>query len=470
MKSIKIALSLLLCLCLVICLCSCGGTSTPIELNLGPYRSEEAVTIYQTVCDAVNAQTNWKLNVISDKTITMSADTYKESYIQSLTYVNYGTESMRAHNTTIYTCGQNRIHEEEFYLNDTLYTCVNSNRFCGPMEPKEFTARFVPAILLSEANYQSIYLQTNDSGTVITFSDAIAPESWYNIDKSVFQSASGKVTLDASGQLTESSYSLSYSHGETVVRETITTRFNVISSSAIKELTAPESYLPLAHPQIPLHLETAAGFLTQAGSVNSFILETSTSQATGMEYQFATNVTMVRNHTDLQASTSYDSIWIDHSRDGAQIRSMQSEEFRNGEYTFKDHAGVLQTDPTVSAAAMEEYILNLLVQNIAMPDHILTSDAIISDTTETLIFTMDDEMAQHMKQYVCEELSMDASLLDSLSQSYRTESLICTMTIDRVTGCPIEITIHYAGEHTIEGQAYRLTYDLKQTFTFGIPH
>lgn len=470
MKSIKKTICLVLCLGLLMSFCSCGNNAHPIKLDLGPSRNEDAVALYKTACADVSASKHWKLNIVSTKTITSSGNFYKESYVQSLAYENYGKDSMRAHSSMIYTSGNSRIHQEEFYQNSTLYTSINNKRFYGAITQDRFRDRFTPAILFSDENYQSVHLKSTANGAQITFGDALTPEHWYNIDADMLNSASGYVLLDTNGRLTESSYSISYTYGETMIHESITTHFSTIQPNSVKRVDSPESYIHVDHPQAPARLEFAAGLLAQTNSVHSLIQETSISQAAGMHYNYTTQVQMNDAYTTLQADISYESTLIDYSRDGERVTKYQSEQFYNGEYSYKDPDGNLQTDTSVTDSAMKEHILNLLIQNIAMPEHILSANTSFTETAETITFTLDEEIAQRLKQYACQTLSVDPALMDSLAQSYSTKTACGALTLDTTTGLPSELIIQYVGEHIIEDQAYLLTYELKQSFFLVNPY
>jgi len=468
MNIFKSTLCLLLSFAMTMCFYGCTDSLTPSETV--PSDPQAALTLLDAAYEAVEESPHRKLNIVFQKSVSTPQNGYDESYVQSLTYENYGQDSLRAHSQTIYTCGESRIYLEEFYADGSLFTSVNNNRFCGKMDAASYCAQWIPAVLISPDRYQGIEVQSTAVSTILSFSDAISAESWCNIEPDSLKSASATVTLDTDGQLTESTYTLCYTYGETEICNTITVRIHTIQPNAIQQIADANSYLPIEHPLLPFQLELAAAHLAQADSISSFIQETSISQATDMQHTLTTQIQMTDADPDLRAAVFYESQLIDFSRDGETTAYHQSEQFENGAYSFVDPYGELHTDPTVDAAAAKEHLLNLLVQNIATPNHILNTAVGVTNDAEVLEFTLDEEMAQHLKQYACNVLSMDDSLLDSLAQSYRTEYVQFTLSTDRITGFPAEITIRYAGEHIIEGQAYQLTYSLTQTFDFNGIH
>ena len=460
----------LLCLLLglAIALCFCGCDNNRIQLDLDPYVDPDAIALYKAACEDILAAEHLKLNIISEKTVKTSRNRFSESYVQSLSYANWGKDSMRAHSTAIHSSGISRIQVEEFYDAGTLYTSVNDNHFCGAMPPQDYISRYLPAVLLSPENYRTVRANTTAGGTVLIFADATVAELWADVDADSLISAWGEIKLDSRGGLTECTYSLHYASGETDIQQRFTAHYFSIRSEDVKQITSPQIYLPVDSPHVPIQLEIAAGLLAQTSSVSSFIQEIGVSEATDMHHEFTTQLQMQDESNGLHASVSYESKLIDYSRDGETSLSHQFEEFADGVYSYKDSGDTLQQDTSISTETMRQHLLSLLLQNIAMPSHILSVSSRATDNTVVLEFILDAEMEQHLKSYVCEVLTIDASLLDSLADAYQTDYAQSTLILDATTGLPVELTIRYKGEHTIEGQAYQLTYDLKQTFQFDI--
>ena len=76
-------------------------------------------------------------------------------------------------------------------------------RYRGPVDVQETAFRYTPVVLLDAALYGSITSETTGSGTLLTFSEPTAPETWSVPPEAELVEASGSALVSAEGTLEE---------------------------------------------------------------------------------------------------------------------------------------------------------------------------------------------------------------------------------------------------------------------------
>jgi uncharacterized protein YbaP (TraB family) len=84
--------------------------------------------------------------------------------------------------------------------------------------------------------------------------------------------------------------------------------------------------------------------------------------------------------------------------------------------------------------------------------------------SDYLDLKLTEEFADRICRYLNNELWGDEEFLTGLASAYETTTNEAYLAIDGTTGFPTAIGVNYAGEHTIEGQAYVLSMQTDQTY------
>ena len=104
------------------------------------------------------------------------------------------------------------------------------------------------------------------------------------------------------------------------------------------------------------------------------------------------------------------------------------------------------------------YCQDYLVKNVILPEYISTVTVTAQADTYTLEITASEALAKVICQNVCKTLYDDPELLNNLATSYKTQKITCYYIFDKYSELPTAAGLDYAGEHTIEGFAYTLSY------------
>lgn len=193
-----------------LCLFGCANApDTPTEAPA------DALTLYEAALAPIRSTSNLILNISYDLQRQAGEEIFADSITAAVTYSNLGSADMEAFAEQKCRFGSYDVTYAELYTGGSAYCQSGTNIFGCPMTAKEFMDRQMPAILLTPSLYGSVTKETTENRILIRFSEASAPENWWDSAHSELLSATGTATLDLQGNLLQSAYRAQYRIGQT---------------------------------------------------------------------------------------------------------------------------------------------------------------------------------------------------------------------------------------------------------------
>jgi len=346
-------------------------TEAPTEPPLDP------AALYSEAVAALEAREAISLQIRRAKEMDIAGAVFQETWEQTQSR----HEDTLQVSTTI-SQGTDVLSTEEFWRRDKAYLVLDGQGFCQEMPREDFLARQVPVGMLNIENYGSITAQTVSEGTLLTFREASAPESWLAPVQAQLRSAEGTATISPDGTLAASSYTLTYGYGGVTV--TLTCSFTVGEDSA-------EPVLPEDAKSFPtVQSIDAPRLMLQAWSL---LRSSPRIQITAMELGFENATSTISNRSIVIHGDSANVITQDVAPDGSA--AVCEETVLDGVYTRseEDEAPVTETLTPQDAARKARDFLELGYPGIAD-----VGDASCTDLEGYLLleFTLSSNRAQAM--------------------------------------------------------------------------
>ena len=231
MKRTKRILAALLALCLLLALTACTGdgekqsaASSPTaqsEAAEEPPRTEEPEPepepqpqpeeLYLAAADELTSSEAFELTISSFiKHVSSTGGSYTDRLSGKAQYLRYGQKDMTAVISGTLVPDNNAYGYTYVFHNGVEYRTIKKANYFSPATAEEFLARQIPAVLFDTARYSTI-TQTEENGQIrITFSDAVAGESWAMPAGAELVEASGTAVLSAEGVPVFQKYEITY--------------------------------------------------------------------------------------------------------------------------------------------------------------------------------------------------------------------------------------------------------------------
>ena len=459
----KSLLTILLAVVLLV-LSGCNGPdsadTTAPTADLTEAMREQYIQAAQYVSNAEN----FYATITNQKNTTTDSYTFTETSLQEFSYLHYGTSYMLADLTETYRVGNHTVSITEHFDSGVCALLIEGAGFVSTLSCEEYVARFAPLVLIDPDLYQNLSVNNENGLTVLTFSEASAPESWTNIDQSCVISITAQAHLNADGRLVESRYSITYRSGAAVIESNITSSLNTDFVPTLQAFPDTAQFVQISDPDIPKFLEQACGYVLGASSVTSSFTETITSQAIGRQRIESTTLDLLLSDGDLMARLQRNAQLIDYAQGGATTSLVQIEQFLNNAYAINKD-GNYSTSSAIDSAYMLTYCQDALVFPILLPQHITGMTMTETDDTWVLNFDTTRALSDILYANTCKTLNQNnPGFLDDLASSYAVNYTSGSLVLDKHTGLPLEATLRYSGTHTIAGYAYELSYELTQTY------
>ncbi len=451
-------------LCVILMLCACDGNKDPIPTTVPPTTTEpapDAAAIYTEAAQALSAIQDLTLRVTTQQTMTVAGITYQDSTLQTICFSNYGTDAMTATMEENTSYSSFWAEYDEVFVNDTVYIFSRNAHddytfFSGDMTADEYTARLIPPVLLDA----TLYANASIDGKIITFTDAIAPESWTNLDETALEQASGKVMLNDEGRIIRYDYEISYHYGPADFH--VTTSVIVDTKTKVAPATAPtEEYTHLEFPDVARILDIAMGRISQSNNLSTTLNGTLLCEAAGvlMSSQVVTHTYGHANQfmgiMDMGVSLT--------TQKGTETGN-QIHHYQDGTYTISidgdEQEKYLGTDPDDFRRFIEKTIGSW---NLYISASTAAQGANLGGIYYVAL-DLSEDWALAQCDYLNKELFDDENLLDSYATAYETDLSNALIAIDSITGFPTAISTVYNGIHTIQGSPFMLTYQHDYTF------
>lgn len=475
MKKMKTALSLLLCAALILSLFGCGSpvpaeTSTPTaeptqastEAPTEAPAAFPASDLYTQAAQPLRDARNLTVELTATKIITTDAGTFELVYGQEMVLTGIGTDAFTASVFQEMELDGYRDEFTEYYADGTLYVNIyDAGYFRSAMAEDAYLAGFAPAVLLDENLYAGITGEKTGTGTTVTFTDPAGPESWAMPAGAEFLGATGTATLSASGELTETAYTISYAQGGTAVTLVFSAKAGLYTGAAPQAPTDLSSYREVDSIDALRYYETAILLLCGSPAVSSTINHSVVCQAAACTVSAQTELHYIGTGTDHLSEIRYTATTDSSS---ASDTYSQTEHYEQGVYTLTADDAEPQTLTTITPENMLEYILGYYTDT--MPALTYITSVSMEDLSGLIYLEMElsQEWGDLMNGYICSLLFDDEEFLNGLASAYETTASRYYMVLDPGTGFPLAAGFTYGGAHTIDGFDYSLSREIDQTY------
>ncbi len=405
---------------------------------------------YYVITEQITALENQKFTKVSQQRINIQSPEKETGDVSIRTALDFGKLS---------------VDFSEQYSNGSAYITVGENTFASPYKKEDYDRRYAPEICFEPTLYTDIQTDSFGSYTCIFFQNATDAESWALPADGVFTGGSGYAVLNSDGKLKESFYSVSYQLDDT----------NVTKSTKIIHAGRFHSAVPIDTSNAiaidcldaPLLLEQACGYLLQAEDVTSSGQTVIDCQTFSIHRTQAYDLTLSDGSNDFYAQLDVQINQVNQSRGGETTHIKQSEIYKNGKYSIRINDVEQTNSQNIDVSAMRSYCHEMLVGNILLPNHISGATAEENDGTIILTFQPSDALAEAICSNICDTLYSDAGLLHALSSEYTTQSIQCSLVLDKYTGLPLSFTSQYSACHIIEDISYQLERTTEQSYRYS---
>lgn len=455
-------LSLLLCLAMVFSLIGCTQTpavSENLEEPTVPVETEPSPQdLYSDGIKAIDDAKNLEIQITISEKRTVGAEVYTDQVTEKLSLQGLDGDSLIASAKSTYKCCEGEFSSEEYYDGTKCYLIMNGQPFSGELTREEYLARFVPAILLDSSLYSSVSAKDDTSGTVLTFQDPTAAETWAMPEYGALVKASGKAVLNGEGTVTSTTYSIEYTLGAIVVEMDVTADIKVLEAMSLTNTLTPaeEEYIPLSYIDTPLLMLQALHNIQQSESVTFASTETIISAAAAVYLSNGITYDIYGTGEDLLANIEKNVTLADLST-GKSQSSSGTENFQKGKYTFSSD-GSDPVSQNVNASVVEAICRDALINSLKSPELIASAEISDLGSVYYLEMTGSEAMAEELYREASVALFSDEDLLDDYAEAYEVVSMDLYLSIDKFTELPVAYGYYYEGMHTIEGQECQFSY------------
>lgn len=401
------------------------------------------------------------MEITGSRSVTVGGQTYSESNKISMSLWNMDAEELLAKVKETVTFGNDSytVQLEEIYADGKVYQSYEDSDFYAEISAAEFMDRYVPVQLLDPAKYT---LDANADESVITFEAASAAEEWAVPQEAELIAASGSATVDQTGKLEKTDYTVEYQYGPAQIKLT----YQITFEAAGRQPTVPETtdgYVLLQDISAAYALEHAYGYLNQTRHVSSDIRSLLVSAAGGIMVIDNRGIDAYAVGNTYAARCETHVGYTNYATKQEEEQDLD-EKFINGKYTMSQNGGREESVSTVNQAAFEGYISGMLAQQIAPGSWI--AEVEVTDLGSLILFEYvgNEEMAQYYCSDICATYFGGADVLNDLASSYTTDTMNYYLALDKYTLLPTAVGLKYEGTHTIQKQKYPLNLQVDQSF------
>lgn len=466
----------ILCLCFLLCLCGCS--SEPVETaeptsSTQPTESTQLTTdptdppplpqdLYSEAKSELDRATQIKLTISHKTERTVGGETYRTTRNAVASYASRGTDALTAQSEETLILGTYETKVTKRYLNQTAYQTFDNVTFSSAMSAQDYSARELPAALLDAANYKTITVTKQSDSELLSFSDPTRLEDWLtDLPEAQLISAKGTATLDADGNLTETTYTAEYTVGSVKFHVEISVRASTEEKLNIGT-DIPTNLIPISGYDAPILLLQAVGDIFTAKSVSSNAQELLVCNAAALVRSGQTAIDLSGSGSAFMANVDASISVTNYT--GQTSSSTQTETFRDGSYRLSTDGGAPTVQTGVTAEIMRSGCEDLLLANLFTPEYIQSAD--ISDTGDfyLLRFTGNTAFIKDTCEWVYTLLGLN---LDDYASSYNTVEASGYLAIDKISGLPTSLGQYFKRSHIIENVSYDLIYDCNQSLNLS---
>lgn len=466
-------ISLFLCFVLVFSLTACTGkpaeTTVPTETTVPPTTTEPAPTaaeIYSEAAAKVESAKGVLVSYSIDKQMTVGLDTYVESEDVTLSLSAPGTEEFIATVKRSFTWDPEYATSTftESFGAETYYNKYNltGEMTCAPMTAEEFCAQYLPAVLFTPDLYASVEFVDD---TTIAFNDATAFESWLGNEHCVLVEASGTATVDAYGNLGESTYHAVFTQGGITYEWTITHK-PMTGSLDISLPTDADRYTAVDYAGAMLVYDRALGLMLQATDYYVNHSEHVLITAAAVTYDSMVDVSSYGSGKDMVAQLDQYVQVADISTGETQSAAAVME-YKNSTYTVSSNGSTPAADRTVKASDVTDLCMTTITVNFPVVGSM--EYPVYEDLGAVSLMTFDfpDSGANSYIRNVSSFMLQDSEILYDYSSKYAIEQCNGYIGIDNATGLPTAFGLNCTATFTIEGDDTLFNYEVSTSYEFG---
>lgn len=472
-QSIRL-LSLLLSIAMVFSMLACDNsepttttettvTTEPVETTEATIASEpSAADIYNAAKAKLDSATDISLSVDSTSVTTVNGSVYSEHSTMTVTYRDIGKETAAIFSEeTLYFSEEDEdpIVYTELWSQGQLYAQLDEKyRVVAPMDAEELKTNFVPAVLMDASLYESITSQETEQGTLITFSQATAPEAWLIPEEIDTTDITGTALIKDS-VLTEMTYGITVDYGVSQIRLDMTTK----PAQTPKEITVPDStegYISVDNTAV----------LSTYGTITQRLAMSDKLEMTKSEEFVLSAVAQYMTYSNSFATYGKDKDGLFHLKQDIYAMDYYNDEEYNVSYVQNYKDGKLTTTqdeglPVSSSATWEEVTESMwegfgeMVETLS-PDYWENVTTTFFGNLILFEFDLNENFGNTRQNEICKMFFQDANFLMNHASAYENTEISGYLSIDGCTGLPVAIGFSYEGNHTIEGEKCPLTQEV----------
>ncbi len=441
-------------LCVALLLTACNSTSSALA-------AEEARQSYAQAIDNIEQAPDLTLTVEYTQSRTVDGDTYTENMTETVSYRGLGTDAAVAAVKQQVAFGPYEAQYSEFYRKGKAYCVTKDSGFSAKMTMQQFQNRQIPAVLIDSALYDTVELNKSFNGTSITFSGAKKLEKWAtDYTGAVLVSATGTVTLDKDGKLSESTYTAEFTCGKTQYALQVKV---TVAQEAPETLDDDLADIPKKCPELnyfdaPRKILQVVGDVYTAQAMSAKYTETVDSMAFARKRSQTSTFDIYGTGADFMAESSYEVTNTDYSN--TPSTSSEVVAFRDNTCTSSLNGAAPTVREGITAETMRTFCEDAVLAALFTPNHLKNATMAEKNGQLQIAFTGNTAFADNL----CSRIySIFNANLDTYAESYTTPTAGGYLCIDKATGLPTSLGIVLERIHVAGDVSYPLTYQLDQT-------
>ena len=419
---------------------------------------EDPVKIYNDAISAAETDTG-SYNVLQTENIKIGDETYIRK-----TDATVCCKRSESQITELYVEKQCRINDHSykiftFFKDNTLYTSVNGTLFSTKTSQNEAVSRNIPMELLTPTVYGTVVGIETKEEIIIQFTDALEAEKW--LPEITLNKAEGTAVISKENIIKSLSYSAEFKSNayQTQTEVTVTP----LPSPAQFPVLKCDNAIEITHPDAPVILEEACGFILSSKTLNSRYSHSILCGTFGDKQTQSIQVSVLGDDpwtAGIETEVSLENT----GKIGNNSHIIKSELFENGIYRVSLNNSEFEEDKTVSKQKFITQYQNILISTVMLPEHIDACESEYTDGTLLLKYIANDAFTEQIKLDACEKLYGDPDVLKNQYEDYTTNESYCYIKVDPATGIPFASGFHYAGTYTINEISYELKYTADQIY------
>ena len=454
---------ILLCFMMLLGLSGCQENTAPTEPDDETLPPVDPRTMYAAARLEIDNAPNLQLIISMEQQRTVGNETYSHQVNALASYAGLHTDSLSAIIEENFSFGTYDGTYGTFYKDGQAYAQTMGFTFSTPMSADTFLTEQLPAILLDASLYSTVSTETTSVGTTIRFANSGSLERWLADPSEVqFISAEGTAVLNKNGKLLSTSYTAQYLTGEVSHSLTVSVSVSIPTTADLSEKFPQDldSATLISHFAAPRTLLAAVGDICATQNLSGSYTETLYCEAADSIRTQQVNILSQGIGAELYASVDFATTLTNYA--GNAVTNTQTETYKDGVYTYSINGNKPTVLQNATAEQMRTFCEDTILSSLLTIEYLANAQIVDNGDTYTLQFTGTETMAETLCDSIYTILNLD---LDATAQSYATNKIGGYLTLDKVTGLPLEAGIFLTRIHVIGGSSYTMTYQLDETIS-----